>query len=109
MMKWPTALAVNPLDDTVHVLDNNLVLKITADGKVLVVAGRPLHCPPKNSSSSSLLGEEQTGPHLAIDVVLESPQHVTFAPNGDLYVVESDGKTVNQVTMSKRSDCELLN
>ena len=61
MLKWPTALAVNPLDDTVHVLDNNLVLKITADEKVFIVAGRPLHCPPKNFSGSSLLSEEQIG------------------------------------------------
>ena len=74
-----------------------MVLKVTKDNKVLMVAGRPLHCPPKNLSHSSLLTEEQAGPRLATDVLLMSPQHIAFAPNGDLYIVESDGKFINQI------------
>ena len=96
-LHWPTALAINPLDDSLHILDNNMVLKVTPDKKILIVAGRPLHCPPKNPNVSSLLSEEQAGPKLATDVILQSPQHIAFAPNGDLYIVESDGKFINQV------------
>ncbi|ELU08904.1 hypothetical protein CAPTEDRAFT_159800 [Capitella teleta] len=96
-LHWPTALAISPLDDTLHILDNNLVLKVTANRQVLVVAGRPLHCPPKNPNISSLLTEEQAGPKLATDELLHSPQHIAFAPNGDLYITESDGKFVNQI------------
>ena len=96
-LKWPTALAINPLDDTLHIVDNNMVLKLTPDGMVVVVAGRLLHCPPNHSNVSSLLSEEQAGPQLATDVILKSPQHITFAQNGDLYVVESDGHRMNRV------------
>jgi YD repeat-containing protein len=61
------------------------------------VAGRPIHCPPQNPNISSLLTEEQAGPKLATDVLLNSPQHIAFAPNGDLYIIESDGKFTNQI------------
>lgn len=96
-LHWPTALAVNPLDDTLHVLDNDMVLKVTKDGKVLIVAGHPLHCPPKDPNINPLLTEDQAGPKLANEVILEHPQHITFAPNGYLYIVESNGKTINRV------------
>ena len=74
-----------------------MVFKVTKDGKVLIVAGRPLHCPPKNPNFNPLLTEDQLGPKLATDVILESPQHITFAPNGYLYIVESDGKFINRI------------
>ena len=93
----PTALAINPLDDTLHILDNNMVLKVTKDNKILIIAGRPLHCPPKNPHLSTLLTEEQAGPRLATDVTLQHPQHISFAQNGDLYIIETDGHTLNQV------------
>ena len=75
-----------------------MVLKLTpADQSVIVVAGRPLHCPPANNASAASLLDRGAGTQIAREVVLESPQHITFAPNGDLFVVESDGKKVNQV------------
>ena len=44
-LHWPTSLSINPLDDTLHVLDNHSVLKVTMEKTIVVVAGRPLHCP----------------------------------------------------------------
>lgn len=96
-LQWPTAMAVNPLDDTLHILDNKMVLKVTKDGKVLIVAGRPQHCPLANPNINPLLTEDQAGPKMAVDVNLESPQHITFAPNGYMYIVESNGKMINRV------------
>ena len=64
---------------------------------MLIVAGRPLHCPPKNPNINPLLTEDQAGPQLATDVILESPQHISFAPNGYLYIVESDNKLINRI------------
>ena len=98
-LHWPTALAVSPLDNSIHVVDNNLVLRLTTDKKIVVVAGRPPHCPPKSDQSQSLLSEDQAGPKLAVDVTLTSPQDMSFGPNGDLYVVESDGRHVNRVRL----------
>ena len=96
-LRWPTALAINPLNDALYILDSDVVLRVTSANKVVIVAGRPLHCPPSNSSINPLLQEDQTGPRMATDVVLESPQHITFAPNGHLYIVESDGHMINRV------------
>ncbi len=45
-----------------------MVLKVTEDGKVLVVAGRPLHCPPPDPHLNPLLSEDQSGPKLANQV-----------------------------------------
>ena len=39
-LNWPTELAVSPLDDTLHFIDDNVVLKLTHDGRVSIVAGR---------------------------------------------------------------------
>ena len=97
-LHWPTALAINPLDDTLHILDNNMVLKLTKDHRgLLVVAGYPLHCPPISKSHSPLLDKEESAPKLATAVTLKSPQHITFSPNAELYIVESDSETVNRI------------
>ena len=96
-LRWPTALAINPLNDALYILDNDVVLRVTSANKVVIVAGRHLHCPPSNSSINPLLQEDQSGPRMATDVVLESPQHITFAPNGHLYIVESDSHMINRI------------
>jgi teneurin len=103
-LHWPLSLAINPVDNTLHILDNNVVIKITADNKVVVVAGRLLHCPPRNpdagllNSDSDASGDMETNAAAsAADTVLESPQHIAFAADGLLYVVESNGRNVNRV------------
>ena len=39
-LNWPTELAVSPLDSTLHFIDDNVVLKMTHDGRVSIVAGQ---------------------------------------------------------------------
>ena len=39
-LNWPTELAVSPLDNTLHFIDDNVVLKLTHDGRVSIVAGQ---------------------------------------------------------------------
>jgi len=95
MLRWPTSLTINPVDDTLHILDNNVVLKVTHDNKVLMVAGRPLHCPSTGGPPSSSTTENTQS--LAVNTVLEYPQHISFSPVGDLYIVESNGKNINQI------------
>ena len=45
-LNWPSELAISPLDGTLHFIDDNVVLKLTSDMRLTVVAGRPLHCSP---------------------------------------------------------------
>ena len=88
-LHWPLSLAVSPVDNTLHVLDNNVVLKVTSDNKVVVMAGRLLHCPLRHADAGLLGGGDCVSGCPAVDAVLESPQHVSFGPDGQLYVVES--------------------
>ena len=97
-LHWPTALAINPLDDTLHILDNNMVLKLTKDhAAVLVVAGYPLHCPPIRSRLSALLENELAAPKLATEVALVSPQDISFSSKAELFIVESNKRDVSRV------------
>ncbi|CAL4063225.1 unnamed protein product [Meganyctiphanes norvegica] len=87
-LRWPTALAVSPLDDSLYVLDDHHVLRLTRDGQIKVVAGRPLHCPPLAHDARTDMAQHTT---------LRSPQSLAFAPNGDLYIAESDNERINRV------------
>ena len=100
-LHWPTALAINPLDNTLHILDNDMVLKLTHDDKVVIVAGHAPHCPPPTPDTVSLLSEDQTAPKLATNILLTSPQNIAFAPNGDMLIVESDRKQINRIRLVK--------
>ena len=51
-LQWPTGLSLSPLDGSLHMIDDRLVLKLTADLKVKVVAGTPLHCHTHKDDSS---------------------------------------------------------
>ena len=89
-LRWPTDLAINPLDDSLHLVDDNLVMKVTRDGRVNIVAGRPLHCPRPR--------EEEQYLNLASQTTLVSPQSISFSTTGSLFIAESDSRRVNRVS-----------
>lgn len=82
-------LAINPVDDTLHVLDENVVYKVTQDKRVLVVAGRPSHCP----SLPEVVGR-------ATRAILQAATAITFNQAGELFISEDDQKLqVSRVLM----------
>ncbi|EAT34453.1 AAEL013308-PA, partial [Aedes aegypti] len=85
-LQWPTGLALNPLDGSLHFIDDRLVLKLTADMKIKVVAGVPLHC---NSN------EEHNKTNS--DDVLGTVVAMAFAPFGDLYIADTDSRRINSI------------
>ena len=87
-LRWPTSLAVSPLDESLYILDDHHVLRVTRDQRLKVVAGRPLHCPPVDKDAPS---------DLAAHTTLRSPQSLAFTPNGNLYIAESDTERINRV------------
>ena len=89
-LRWPTELAVNPLDNSVHFIDDNIVMKVTENGHLKVVAGRPLHCSRPRSSFFT---------NFASYTTLSSPQAITFSPAGELYIGESDSRRINRVSV----------
>ncbi|XP_058838920.1 teneurin-a isoform X1 [Topomyia yanbarensis] len=85
-LQWPTGLALNPLDGSLHFIDDRLVLKLTADMKIKVVAGVPLHC-----NSNEELNKTTS------DDILGTVVAMAFAPSGDLYIADTDSRRVYSI------------
>ena len=65
-----------------------MIVRLTIDGRMKIVAGKPLHCPATSTSDAV---------DLATQAGLVMPQSLAFGPNGDLYVAESDSQRINRV------------
>jgi len=102
-------LALNPLDESLHITDDRVVLKVTKDHRVKIVAGSPLHCysgnngadkGPKESTaatappeSQEVMAESLKATRTALGTILG----ITFGPYGDLYIAQSDSRKVNTI------------
>ncbi|XP_077578270.1 teneurin-4 isoform X3 [Stigmatopora nigra] len=89
-LEWPTDLAVSPLDNSLFVLDNNVVLQISENHQVRIVAGRPMHC--QVPGIDHFLTSK-----IAIHATLESANTLAVSHTGTLYIAESDEKKINRV------------
>ncbi|XP_035281478.1 teneurin-3 isoform X3 [Anguilla anguilla] len=88
-LEWPTDLAINPMDNSMYVLDNNVVLQITENRQVRIVAGRPMHC--------QVPGVEYAAGKRAVQTALESASAIAVSYSGVLYIAETDEKKINRV------------
>uniref|UniRef100_M3ZZB0 Teneurin transmembrane protein 4 n=1 Tax=Xiphophorus maculatus TaxID=8083 RepID=M3ZZB0_XIPMA len=89
-LEWPTDLAVSPMDNSLYVLDNNVVLQVSENHQVRIVAGRPMHCQVPGIDHFLMS-------RVAIHATLESANALTVSHNGVLYIAESDEKKINRV------------
>lgn len=87
------------MDDTLHILDKNVILKLTKDNYIVTIAGRPSNCPiiGLNSVLSGVLSDEEEASGIAADVRLIDAQSMAFGPHGEIHVVESDQHRINRV------------
>uniref|UniRef100_A0A3Q2G126 Teneurin transmembrane protein 3 n=1 Tax=Cyprinodon variegatus TaxID=28743 RepID=A0A3Q2G126_CYPVA len=88
-LEWPTDLAINPMDNSIYVLDNNVVLQITENRQVRIVAGRPMHC--------QVPGIEYTMGKRAVQTMLEGATAIALSYNGILYIAETDEKKMHRI------------
>ncbi|XP_049563179.1 teneurin-2 isoform X10 [Orcinus orca] len=111
-LEWPTDLAINPMDNSLYVLENNVILRITENHQVSIIAGRPMHC--------QVPGIDYSLSKLAIHSALESASAIALSHTGVLYITETDEKKINrlrQVTTNGEicllagaaSDCDCKN
>ncbi|XP_066129322.1 teneurin-2 isoform X3 [Saccopteryx bilineata] len=111
-LEWPTDLAVNPMDNSLYVLENNVILRITENHQVSIIAGRPMHC--------QVPGIDYSLSKLAIHSALESASAIAISHTGVLYITETDEKKISrlrQVTTNGEicllagaaSDCDCKN
>ncbi|CAL8329160.1 unnamed protein product [Lota lota] len=88
-LEWPTDLAINPMDNSIYVLDNNVVLQITENRQVRIVAGRPMHC--------QVPGVEYTLGKRAVQTMLEGATAIALSYSGILYIAETDEKKLHRI------------
>ncbi|XP_069049041.1 teneurin-3 isoform X12 [Lepisosteus oculatus] len=88
-LEWPTDLAINPMDNSIYVLDNNVVLQITENRQVRIAAGRPMHC--------QVPGMEYAMGKRAVQTTLESASAIAVSYSGVLYIAETDEKKINRI------------
>uniref|UniRef100_A0A8C8VIB4 Teneurin-4 n=1 Tax=Pelusios castaneus TaxID=367368 RepID=A0A8C8VIB4_9SAUR len=89
-LEWPTDLAVSPMDNSLYVLDNNVVLQISENHQVRIVAGRPMHCQVPGIDHFLLS-------KVAIHATLESASALAVSHTGVLYIAETDEKKINRI------------
>ena len=87
-LQWPTKLALNPLDSTLHIVDDTLILRLTTDMRVMVIAGKSPLCnlnPDEQEDSS----EEEDDLRRRADTKSFGPVlDLAFSPDGQLYMAE---------------------
>ncbi|XP_078534116.1 teneurin-3 isoform X2 [Lissotriton helveticus] len=88
-LEWPTDLAINPMDNSIYVLDNNVVLQISENRQVRIAAGRPMYCQVPGV-------EYSVGKH-AVQTTLESATAISVSYSGVLYITETDEKKINRI------------
>uniref|UniRef100_A0A8C4Q245 Uncharacterized protein n=1 Tax=Eptatretus burgeri TaxID=7764 RepID=A0A8C4Q245_EPTBU len=83
-LEWPTSLAVSPVDNSLYLLDGTVVLRLVHGRWASVVAGHPTHCHTEPLTSSSLSR-------------LQTPVALAISMAGDLFVAESDERSIHRV------------
>ncbi|XP_006885118.1 PREDICTED: teneurin-1 isoform X3 [Elephantulus edwardii] len=89
-LEWPTDLAVNPMDNSLYVLDNNIVLQISESRRVRIIAGRPIHCQVPGIDHFLVS-------KVAIHSTLESARAISISHSGLLFIAETDERKVNRI------------
>ncbi|KAG8448011.1 hypothetical protein GDO86_015204 [Hymenochirus boettgeri] len=89
-LEWPTDLAVNPMDNSLYVLDNNIVLQISDNNQVRIIAGRPIHCQVPGIDYFLVS-------KVAIHSTLESARAIAVSHSGVLFIAETDERKINRI------------
>ncbi len=80
---WPSVLRINPIDNSVHILDENVVYRITPFNTIEVIAGVPYGCFSEKF------------------IQLISPIDISFSSEGDLFILENDGINTKRIRLLK--------
>lgn len=98
-LQWPTGVSLSPLDGSLYFIDDRMILKLTVDLKIKVVAGQPSHCRTNNNPEGKVVQKitNVTDSDYSEDSNLGTILAIAFAPSGMLYIAESDSKKVNTI------------
>ena len=95
------------MDDSVYVADDDIILRLGQDGRASVIAGVPYNCPlaytinlgtSDGSANDKLSTYDYLKPKPAIEVALVMPSSIAFSRKGDLYIAETNHRTINRIS-----------
>nr|XP_006632818.2 PREDICTED: teneurin-1 isoform X1 [Lepisosteus oculatus]XP_015206937.1 PREDICTED: teneurin-1 isoform X1 [Lepisosteus oculatus]XP_015206938.1 PREDICTED: teneurin-1 isoform X1 [Lepisosteus oculatus] len=89
-LEWPTDLAINPMDNSLYILDNNIVMQVSESNQVRIVAGRPIHCQVPGI-------DHYLVSKAAVHSTLESAKAISVSHHGVLYIAETDERKINRI------------
>uniref|UniRef100_A0A8C6NS06 Teneurin transmembrane protein 1 n=1 Tax=Nothobranchius furzeri TaxID=105023 RepID=A0A8C6NS06_NOTFU len=89
-LEWPTDLAINPLDNSLFILDNNIVLQVSESLQVRIVAGRPIHCQVPGI-------DHHLVSRAAVRATLEAAKAIALSHLGTLFIAETDERRINRI------------
>lgn len=78
------------MDNSLYVLDNNIVLQISENRRVRIIAGRPIHCQVPGIDHFLVS-------KVAIHSTLESARAISVSHSGLLFIAETDERKVNRI------------
>ncbi|XP_022084804.1 teneurin-3-like isoform X2 [Acanthaster planci] len=102
-LQWPTDIAINPIDDSIYVTDETVILRLGNDGLASVFAGVPHSCPFDGapqlgpSDDDHMVSGVQSGPKLATQEELMFPSALSFSSAGELFVAETDNLRLHRI------------
>ncbi|XP_071950673.1 teneurin-3-like isoform X2 [Antedon mediterranea] len=96
-LNQPTEMSINRLDNSLYVVDDDVVLRITMDRQVTIVAGVPVGCHTSQSHIESSTDSNEVG--IATREVLISPTAISLTNDGKLFVAESSTEGINRVRL----------
>ncbi|MEQ2278494.1 Teneurin-1, partial [Xenotaenia resolanae] len=89
-LEWPTDLAINPLENSLYILDNNIVLQVSESLQVRIVAGRPIHCQVPGI-------DHHLVSRAAVRATLEAAKAIALSHLGTLFIAETDERRINRI------------
>ncbi|CAI2347790.1 unnamed protein product [Caenorhabditis sp. 36 PRJEB53466] len=94
-MEWPTSLTIDPITGAVLVLDTNVVYEIDVENDVVtIVLGAPTTCDVASTSNSTASSGTSIDHRRHL---IQNARDISVGVDGAVYVVESDGRRVNQI------------
>ena len=81
-LQWPTKLALNPLDSSLHIVDDTMILKLTSDLRLQVEAGMSPMCTARQYNITK-----------SPTKILSPIADLDFAHDGTLYFLEKSKKS----------------